>query len=113
MRIIIPCASYVPRYIYGLLDTLAIPGGNTALAWVRLTGLLELLLTDKPVSDQKPSVAPNLPHSRLRPPAGLVCAVISFRIDGRFGSIRLAALRANIEQIGSVRSCLPRTAVMY
>ena len=29
------------------------------------TGLLEPLLTDKPVSDQKPSLPPNLPHSKL------------------------------------------------
>lgn len=66
---IIPCAGYLTRHSCGLLDAQNHPGQKHS-SGLGKTGSLELLLTDKPVSDQKPSLAPILPHGKLHPLLG-------------------------------------------
>lgn len=66
---IISCASYLTRHSYGLLDAQNHPGQKHSTGLGK-TGSVELLLTDKPVSDQKPSLVPILPHGKLHPLLG-------------------------------------------
>lgn len=102
MGVIIPCAGSLTRHTYGLLHAQDHPGQKKHSTDLDKSGSPELLLTDKPVSDQKALTGPQPASQQAAPTAGLACAVISFHIDGRLGSFRLATLHANIEQIGSV-----------